>query len=161
MGPCQGKMCQMAAIAICARQTSRTIEETGTTTARPPYNPITLGVLAGRNHHSYKIIPTHSRHVAMNARVISLGDWLRPEVYTTPAEECRAVHERVGLIDVSTLGCLDVRGPDVAKLLDRVYINGWSNLKVGRTRYGVMCDDAGIIFDDGTVRAAGRGSGTT
>ena len=55
-----------------------------------------------------------------------------------------------GLIDVSTLGCLDVRGPDVAKLLDRVYINGWSNLKVGRTRYGVMCDDAGIIFDDGT-----------
>jgi sarcosine oxidase, subunit alpha len=150
MGPCQGKMCQMAAIAICAHQTSRTIEETGTTTARPPYNPITLGVLAGRNHHPYKIIPTHSRHLATNARVISLGDWLRPEVYTTPAEECRAVHERVGLIDVSTLGCLDVRGPDVAKLLDRVYINGWSNLKVGRTRYGVMCDDAGIIFDDGT-----------
>jgi sarcosine oxidase subunit alpha len=150
MGPCQGKMCQMAAIAICAQETSRTIEETGTTTARPPYNPITLGVLAGRNHHSYKIIPTHSRHIAMKAKVISLGDWLRPEVYSTPAEECRAVHERVGLIDVSTLGCLDVRGPDVAKLLDRVYINGWSNLKVGRTRYGVMCDDAGIIFDDGT-----------
>ena len=156
MGPCQGKMCQMAAIAICAQQTSRTIEETGTTTARPPYNPITLGVLAGRNHHSYKIIPTHSRHLAMKARVISLGDWLRPEVYTTPAEECRAVHERVGLIDVSTLGCLDVRGPDVAKLLDRVYINGWSNLKVGRTRYGVMCDDAGIIFDDGTCARLGE-----
>ena len=68
MGPCQGKMCQMAAIAICARQTSRTIEETGTTTARPPYNPITLGVLAGRNHHAYKIMPTHSRHLAMKAQ---------------------------------------------------------------------------------------------
>ena len=82
MGPCQGKMCQMSAIAICARQTSRTLEETGTTTARPPYNPITLGVLAGRNHHSHKTIPTHSRHLATKAKVISLGDWLRPEVYT-------------------------------------------------------------------------------
>jgi sarcosine oxidase, subunit alpha len=150
MGPCQGKMCQMAAISICAEQTSRTIEETGTTTARPPYNPVTLGALAGRNHHSFKTVPTHSRHVALGAKVINLGDWLRPETYTTSAEECRAVHERVGLIDVSTLGCIDIRGADATKILDRVYINTWSNLKVGRTRYGVMCDDAGIIFDDGT-----------
>jgi sarcosine oxidase subunit alpha len=150
MGPCQGKMCQMAAVSICARQTSRTLEETGTTTARPPYNPVTLGMLAGRNHHPYKTVPTHSRHLALNAKVINLGDWLRPEVYTTPSEECRAVHERVGLIDVSTLGCLDIRGADATKLLERVYINSWSNLKIGRTRYGVMCDDAGIIFDDGT-----------
>jgi sarcosine oxidase subunit alpha len=88
--------------------------------------------------------------VALKAKVINLGDWLRPEVYSSPADECRAVHERVGLIDVSTLGRLDVRGPDATKILERLYINGWANLKVGRTRYGVMCDDAGIIFDDGT-----------
>jgi len=155
MGPCQGKMCQMAAVGLCARETGRTIEETGTTTSRPPYNPVLLGALTGRNYHPHKTVPTHSRHVALKAKVINLGDWLRPEVYTDPAEESHAVHEGVGLIDVSTLGRIDLRGPDVVQLLDKVYINSWSNLKTGRIRYGVMCDDSGIIFDDGTCARLG------
>ncbi len=155
MGPCQGKMCQMSAIGICARETNRTIEETGSTVSRPPFIPITLGALTGRNYHPHKTVPTHSRHAALNAKVISLGDWLRPEMYSNPAEESRAVHERVGLIDVSTLGRIDLRGTDVVKLLDKVYINSWGNLKVGRTRYGVMCDDTGIVFDDGTCARLG------
>lgn len=155
MGPCQGKMCQMSAIGICARETNRTIEETGSTVSRPPYTPITLGALTGRNYHPHKTVATHSRHAALNAKVINLGDWLRPEMYTDSADESKAVHERVGLIDVSTLGRIDLRGPDVVKLLDKVYINSWGNLKVGRTRYGVMCDDSGIIFDDGTCARLG------
>ena len=71
--------------------------------------------------------------------------------YTSPAEEYRAVRERVGVIDVSTLGKLDVKGRDAARLLDKVYTHSFSSLRVGRVRYGVMCDDSGIILDDGTV----------
>jgi sarcosine oxidase subunit alpha len=79
------------------------------------------------------------------------GEWKRPEWYTSPPEECRAVHGGVGLIDVSTLGKLDIQGKDAVHLLEKVYNNQYQKLKVGRIRYGVMCDDSGIIFDDGTV----------
>jgi sarcosine oxidase subunit alpha len=150
MGPCQGKMCQTAATTICARQTSKTLAESVTTTSRPPFNPITLGALAGRNRHSFKTVPTHSRHVALKAKIGAAGDWLRPSVYTSLADECKAVHERVGLIDVSSLGGIDIQGPNATDLLERIYTNRWSDLKVGRTRYGLMCDDAGIMIDDGT-----------
>ena len=76
----------------------------------------------------------------------------------TPDEEHRTVRERVGLIDVSTLGKLEVRGKDAARLLDTVYTHTFSTLRVGRIRYGVMCDDSGIIIDDGTVLTPGRRS---
>ncbi|MFQ5693697.1 MAG: aminomethyltransferase family protein, partial [Nitrospinota bacterium] len=95
--------------------------------------------------------PMHDGHAALNARWMDAGEWKRPEVYTTPAAECRAVHEAVGLIDVSTLGKLDVQGKDAVRLLEKVYNNRYEKLKVGRIRYGVMCDEGGIIFDDGTV----------
>jgi sarcosine oxidase subunit alpha len=151
MGPCQGKMCAMTSIGICARETGRSIVETGTTTARPPIQPVSLGVLAGRNYLPVKHTPLHHKHVALGAEMMDLGEWKRPYAYTSPAEEHRAVRERVGLIDVSTLGKLDVKGRDATQLLDKVYTHTFSSLRVGRVRYGVMCDDSGIILDDGTV----------
>src|SRR2546427_8397846 len=80
-----------------------------------------------------------------------LGDWKRPRMYTSVEEEYRAVRERAGLIDVSTLGKLDVKGPDIGKLLDKVYTNRFSDLRSGRVRYSVLCDEAGTMLDDGTI----------
>ena len=156
MGPCQGKMCQMTGVGVCAKANGKTPQETGTTTSRPPYRPVTMGILAGRNYHPHKIIPTHGAQLRMKPKkTVSLGDWLRPEIYSDATEEIRAVHERIGLIDVSTLGKIDLRGRDIVKLLEKVYINSWANLKAGRIRYGVMCDDSGIIIDDGTTARLG------
>lgn len=152
MGACQGKMCQMTGVGVCAKANGKTAQETGVTTSRPPYRPVTMGILAGRNYHPHKIIPTHGAQLRMKPKkTVSLGDWLRPEIYSDATEEIRAVRERVGLIDVSTLGKLDLRGRDIVKLLEKVYINSWASLKAGRIRYGVMCDDSGIIIDDGTT----------
>jgi sarcosine oxidase subunit alpha len=205
MGPCQGKMCGMGNIAACARETGKTIAATGTTTSRPPAQPVTLGALAGASHHPVKRTPMHDRHLALGARMMDMGEWKRPLYYCgmrraeqtadggrqtadggrrtkdggrrmadggdrssvlRPSSsvfsalpiphsaiegEYRAVRERVGLIDVSTLGKLDVKGRDAGKLLDRVYTHVFSSLSPGRTRYAVICDDAGIILDDGTV----------
>jgi sarcosine oxidase subunit alpha len=158
MGPCQGKMCQLASIGICAALTGRTMGRTGTTTARPPTSPIPLGALAGARHRPVKRTPMHHRHEALGCVWTDLGEWKRPLYYSTAEtrqacieEEYRAVRERVGIIDVSTLGKLDVQGRDAPKLLDKTYTNRLSDLKVGRVRYGVMVDDEGIILDDGTV----------
>jgi sarcosine oxidase subunit alpha len=93
----------------------------------------------------------HGRHQALGARPMDMGAWKRPLVYSSVEEECRAVHEAVGLIDVSTLGKLDVRGRDAAAFLDWLHPNRFSDLKPGRVRYRILCDDAGIILDDGTV----------
>jgi sarcosine oxidase subunit alpha len=87
---------------------------------------------------------------------MDMGPWKRPLVYTSVEAECRAVHERVGLIDVSTLGKLDIKGKDTAQFLDWIHPNRFSDLKVGRVRYRVMLDDAGIILDDGTVARLGE-----
>ena len=78
MGPCQGKMCALTAIGICARETGRSIAETGTTTARPPIQPVSLGVLAGRRYHPVKLTPLHHKHVALGAEMMDLGEWKRP-----------------------------------------------------------------------------------
>jgi sarcosine oxidase subunit alpha len=141
----------MTSIGICARETGRSLAETGTTTARPPVQPVSLGVLAGRRYQPVKFTPLHHKHIALGAEMMDLGGWKRPYAYSSPAEEYRAVRERVGLIDVSTLGKLDVKGKDAARLLDKVYTHTFSSLGVGRVRYGVMCDDSGVILDDGTV----------
>jgi sarcosine oxidase subunit alpha len=98
----------------------------------------------------------HHRHVALGARFLDLGEWKRPEVYTSVEEECRAVRERVGLIDVSTLGKLEVVGRDAPAVLERIYTNRCADLRPGRVRYGVACDDAGIITDDGTFARLGE-----
>ena len=151
MGPCQGRMCATSSLRICAKYAGARLAAARTTTARPPIKPVPLGVLAGRNYQPEKHTPLHHRHIVLGAQMMLLSNWKRPYAYTTPAEEYRAVRERVGIIDVSTLGKLEVKGKDAAQLLDKVYTHTFSSLRVGRIRYGVMCDDSGIIVDDGTV----------
>jgi sarcosine oxidase, subunit alpha len=151
MGPCQGKMCHRLSIDLCAAATGSTVEETGTTTARPPAQPVPLGALAARVHEPVKRTAMHHLHVAAGAQLMDMGAWRRPLVYTSVDEECRAVRETVGLIDVGTLGKLDLKGRDAAAFLDWLHPNRFSDMAPGRARYRVMCDDAGIILDDGVV----------
>ena len=160
MGPCQGRMCQLAGIGVCARETGRSMAETGVTTSRPPNPSVSLGALAGPRHHPIRRTPMHYAHQESGAVWLDMGEWKRPRYYKSATcsserqcveEEYRAVRERVGLIDVSTLGKLDVKGRDAGKLLDKVYTDRFSDLKPGRVRYSVLCDEAGIILDDGTI----------
>ena len=156
MGPCQGKMCAMNTVTACARATGRSIADTGTTTSRPLVQPVTLGAIAGPHLEPVRLTALHHRHLEAGAEMMDAGQWKRPRVYTSIEDEVRAVRERVGLIDVSTLGKIDVRGRDAVALLERVYTNKWADLRVGRVRYGVMVDEAGVIFDDGTVARLGE-----
>jgi sarcosine oxidase subunit alpha len=150
MGPCQGKMCGQTAVEICARATGREIDAVGTTTSRPPVVPVELGTLAAdRRHQPVRRTPLHHWHQEHGARWLDAGLWKRPESYGDPADEVRAVRSAVGLIDVSTLGKMEVVGPDAAELLDRVYLNRWADLKPGRARYAALCNEEGILFDDG------------
>jgi sarcosine oxidase, subunit alpha len=151
MGPCQGKLCQLAATRLLARETGTDESAIGTTTARPPWTPVELGLLAGRHHEPTKRTPLHDRHEALGAEMIWTGQWRRAFQYGDPAAEVRAVHESLGVIDVSTLGKVLVEGPGAGELLDRLYPNRFSDLKPGRIRYGVVTSDAGRIMDDGTV----------
>ena len=151
MGPCQGKMCLKACVSLAAQQTSRTMDETGSTTSRPPVFPVSMSALAGPGHMPIKLTPLDKKHRELGARMMDVGPWKRPYAYGDPQEECLAVRNRVGIIDVSTLGKLDVQGSDAPALLDFVYTHRFSNLGVGRIRYGILCSDNGMIIDDGTV----------
>jgi sarcosine oxidase subunit alpha len=160
MGPCQGRMCQLSAIGVCARETNRSVGQTGMTTSRPPNPGVTLGALAGPKHHPVRRTPMHDAHEELGAVWMDMGDWQRPRYYAkylgasekeSVLLEYRAVREGAGLIDVSTLGKLDVRGADSGKLLDKVYTHRFSDLRLGRVRYALMCDEGGIILDDGTI----------
>jgi sarcosine oxidase subunit alpha len=151
MGPMQGKLAAINALAIVAEATDRTIAKTATTTWRPPYAPISLGVLAGRNLEPVRTSPLQGWHAAHGATTLIAGQWLRPNHYGDPAAEVRNVRAGVGIIDVSPLGKIDLRGRDVAKLLNFVYVNKWSKLPVGAVRYGVMCAEDGVVLDDGVV----------
>jgi sarcosine oxidase, subunit alpha len=151
MGPCQGKLCQVASIRLLARETETAEEAIGTTTARPPWAPVELGLLAGRHYEPMKRTPLHDRHEQAGAQMLWTGQWQRPLAYGDPAAEVRAVHESLGVIDVSTLGKIVVEGPDAAELLERLYPNRFADLKVGRVRYGVLTSDGGRIMDDGTI----------
>jgi sarcosine oxidase subunit alpha len=155
MGPCQGKMCHRSSIELCAGLTGRTLEATGTTTARPPAQPVPLGALAARGADPWKLSPMHHRHVDVGAALMDMGPWKRPLDYGNVDSECRAVRETVGIIDVSTLGKLEVVGRDAAGFLDWLHPNRVSDLAPGRVRYRIMCDDAGIILDDGVVARLG------
>ena len=149
MGPCQGAMCSMNTIHLCARANGWAVQETGTTTARPPATPVTLGALAGQNMEPVQTTPIHQWHLDHRANMMVTGLWLRPNHYGDPAVEAVGVRERVGLIDVSPLGKLQLTGPGVPELLERIYTNQWRNLRVGRIRYGVMCNDEGVVLNDG------------
>lgn len=157
MGPCQGKMCQATAVALCAKHNGQSIVETGTTTARPPEQPVPLGMLAGKSVHFSVIRRTamHEWHEQAHAKFLDAGSWKRPEHYGDPHTEYTAVRKAVGLIDVSTLGKIELRGKDVVKFLEFIYPNRFEKLAVGKTRYGVICDEAGILLDDGTIARLG------
>lgn len=151
MGPCQGKMCSANALHLCAQATGRSVAATGTTTARAPIPPTSLAALAGQPMEPAQRSPIDAWHRAHGARMMNAGLWLRPEHYGDPTAEALAVRQSVGLIDVSTLGKLQLSGPGVPALLDRLYVNSLPALAVGRGRYGLMCNDEGVILDDGVT----------
>ncbi len=151
MGQAQGKLETLNTVAVLAAATGRTIEETGTTVWRPPHVPISLGALAGRILEPVRYSPMQPWHESHRARPIVAGQWIRPEHYGDAAAEVRNVRENVGLIDVTPLGKLDLHGPDVPKLLNFLYVNKWSKLEIGAVRYGVMCNEDGVVLDDGVT----------
>ncbi|HEX9181303.1 MAG TPA: glycine cleavage T C-terminal barrel domain-containing protein, partial [Burkholderiales bacterium] len=159
MGPSQGKHSNMNALRILARLTGKPAGEVGTTTARPFVHPVPLSHLAGRGFSPERLTPLHSRHAALGAVFMPAGVWQRPAYYAAEGAdreqairgEALAVREAAGVIDVGTLGKLEVRGPDAAEFLERVYTGRFANQPVGTTRYALMCDEAGTIVDDGIV----------
>jgi sarcosine oxidase subunit alpha len=151
MGPLQGKLETVNTVAVVAAATGDSIAGTGTTTWRPPYVPVTLGALAGRAFEPVRYSPMQPWHEAHGAVPLVAGAWIRPDRYTDPAAEARNVREHVGIIDVTPIGKLDLRGPDVPALLNLLYVNKWSKLGIGRVRYGVMCADDGVVLDDGVT----------
>ncbi|WP_037054569.1 2Fe-2S iron-sulfur cluster-binding protein, partial [Pseudonocardia halophobica] len=159
----QGKTSGVIASGITADILGTTVDALGTTSFRPPYTPVAFAALAGRERGQLfdpvRTTALHDWHVAAGAEFEDVGQWKRARHYPRPGEdmeaavlrECAAVRTGVGILDGSTLGKIDVQGPDAAVLLDRVYTNMMSNLKVGRVRYGVMCGNDGMVIDDGTV----------
>ncbi len=160
----QGKTSNVQGLAIMAELTGRSIPETGTTIYRPPYVPVAIGALAGHhrdeNFHSVRLTPSHHWAAERGAVFVDTGLWKRAQWYPVKGEkdwlesvtrEVEVVRSGVGFCDVSTLGKIDVHGPDAGTFLDRVYINTFSNLAVGKARYGLMLREDGIVYDDGTT----------
>jgi sarcosine oxidase, subunit alpha len=152
MGPCQGKLCQLPSIRLYAQEVRAYESALGATTARPPWAPVELGLLAGRHFEPVRRTSLHFRHEEAGAQMQWAGPWKRPYAYSErPQDEVRAVHESLGVIDVSTLGKILVEGPEAAALLERLYPNRFADLRPGRIRYAVLTSDGGRIMDDGTV----------
>src|SRR6202046_2155580 len=163
MGPSQGKHSHMNGLRILARVRRVGVEELGLTTFRPMYHPVPLKLLAGRGFNIERRTPLDARHGALGAVWMPAGNWRRPEYYTVAGEsreqsieaEVEAVRTQVGLIDVSTLGKIELYGPQAGAFLDRTYAGSYANLKAGMTRYGLMLDEAGVIIDDGVIARLG------
>ncbi|HEY9237427.1 MAG TPA: glycine cleavage T C-terminal barrel domain-containing protein, partial [Burkholderiaceae bacterium] len=156
MGPSQGRHSALPTARLVAQATNRSVSETGVTTARPPFVAEKLAHVAGRGFDPYRQTAMHQRHVELGAKMMPAGVWQRPAYYGKPEEreacmqaEARHVREKVGLIDVSTLGGLDVRGPDAAELLNRLYTFAFAKQPVGRSRYALMTNEHGVVIDDG------------
>lgn len=159
----QGRTSNLNGLAILAGALGQPIAAVGTTGFRPPAAPVALGPLAGTATGAHlrpvRRSAMHDWHVAAGAELIAAGLWLRPRAYRRPGEsleqayvrEARAVRAGVGIVDVSTLGKIDLQGPDAAEFLNRVYANAFLKLPVGKARYGVMLRDDGLVFDDGTT----------
>jgi sarcosine oxidase subunit alpha len=164
----QGKTANVNALAILAEVTGRTVPETGTTRFRPPYTPIAIGAFAGPHKGEHfkpkRLAPTHEFSKDQGAVFVEAGLWLRAQYYPRQGEdwlaaamrEVNTVRNHVGICDVTTLGKIDIQGPDAAKFLECVYMNSWSNLAVGRVRYGVMLREDGFVMDDGTTARLGE-----
>ena len=151
MGPCQGRLCHLNSVRMYAETSATDESRIGTTTARPPWSPVSLELLAGRPHEPARRTSMHHRHKELGASMMWTGEWRRPYAYGDPAAEVRAVHDSVGIIDVSTLGKILVTGSDAATFLERIYPNRFGDMASGRIRYGVLTSDAGRITDDGTI----------
>lgn len=163
MGTDQGKTSNLAAAQLMAELRGVDLARAGATTYRPPYTPVSVGALAGRHigrhFRAVRRTPLHDWHVANGATLIEAGPWLRPwfyawagpDVASAYVAEMRQVRSRVGISDVSSLGKIEVQGPDAAEFLDRLYVNNFAGLAVGKARYGVMLNDDGIVLDDGTT----------
>ena len=160
----QGKTSSVNGLAIMAILTGETIPATGTTSYRPPHSPVAIGALAGHHRGAefrpLRLTPSHQWAQEQNAVFVETGPWLRAQYFPRAGEatwfetvqrEVRTVRSAVGFCDVSTLGKIDLQGPDAGIFLDRLYINAFSNLPIGRARYGVMLREDGIAFDDGTT----------
>ena len=156
MGPCQGEMCQNSFAKVCGNTINVDISEVGLTTRRPPLVPIPLSSIARHGSLVQHLTSIDRLHRKNNAQMVDIGAWQRPLDYGSPIKEALAVRNRVGLIDVSTLGKLDIQGDDSGELLDRLYTHRFSNLKQGKIRYGILCADNGTIMDDGTVTKLGN-----
>jgi len=163
MGPSQGKLSNIAAARQLAWVTGRGLDAIGLTTARPPYQPISLGALAGRRLSPLRRTPMDDWHAARSAQWMPAGNWRRPAYYRREgldapaciAAEVRTVRHAAALIDVSTLGKIDVFGSDAALLLERLYTGRFANLAIGHTRYALMVDESGTVLDDGVIARLG------
>ena len=159
MGPSQGKHSNMNALRILARLRGVGVEQLGMTTSRPMYHPVPLKLLAGRSFNAERRTPVDAQHEQLHAVWMPAGNWRRPEYYAVAGEsraqsilaEVTAVRSRIGLIDVGTLGKIEIHGPAAGAFLDRVYAGRFADLKVGMTRYGLMLDESGVIIDDGVI----------
>jgi sarcosine oxidase subunit alpha len=158
MGPSQGRHSSLPSVRIAAKATGKTMDQTGTTTSRPPFTAETFGHLAGRSFEPVRHTAMHWRHLEQGARMMVAGQWMRPEFYGDAANreakikaEVMAVRENVGIIDVSTLGGIEVHGPDAAEFLNRMYTFAYLKQPVHRARYVLMTDQSGVITDDGVA----------
>jgi sarcosine oxidase subunit alpha len=159
MGPSQGKHSNINAARILARARKLPQNEIGLTTARPMYHPVPMKHLAGRGFTPERATPIHARHRESGAVWMLASNWRRPEYYARSSEtreqciagEVAAVRNAVGLIDVGTLGKIEVHGPDAGAFLDRAYCGRYSDMPIGMTRYALMLDESGTIVDDGVV----------
>ncbi|MFQ6017869.1 MAG: sarcosine oxidase subunit alpha family protein [Kiloniellaceae bacterium] len=168
MGTDQGKTGNVNAIGILAETLGRRIPEVGVTTFRPPFTPVTFGAFAGRDVDDLldpiRKTPIHAWHERAGAAFEDVGQWKRPWYYPKPGEtmheavnrEVQAVRDSLGVLDASTLGKIDIQGPDAATFLNLVYTNAWSKLEVGRCRYGLMLGEDGMVQDDGVTARLGE-----
>ena len=168
MGTDQGKTANVNALAIVAAERGVDRHSLPPTTFRPPYTPVTFGALAGARvgglFDTERTTPLHGCHVAAGARFEPVGQWQRAWYYPLAGEDMAAAVQRevlttrraAGLLDATTLGKIDLQGPDAAELLNRVYTNGWSKLAVGRARYGLMLGEDGMVMDDGVTTRLGE-----
>ena len=162
-GTDQGKISNVNGIAIAARSTGRSIAETGTTMFRPNYTPVSFGAMAGRDVNELFQLKRYTAmqpwHEQAGALFEDVGQWKRPWYYPQAGEslqdainrECLAVRNGVGILDASTLGKIDIQGPDAREFLNRIYTNAWMKLGVGKCRYGLMCGEDGMVMDDGVT----------
>ncbi len=162
-GTDQGKLSNVNGFAIAAEALGKTIPEVGTTTYRPAYTPVSFGALAGAHvgitFEPRRYTAMQATHEAYGAEFEDVGQWIRPWYFAKPGEdihaavnrECLATRNSVGMLDASTLGKIDIRGKDVREFLNRIYANAWTQLAVGKCRYGLMLDEAGMVMDDGVT----------